>query len=125
MFRGPTGRNVWLDLASLEWAVAYAVDELSQHGISTSTNTTGVVYRPNFPAAPGVWKCYNSRFKRIEFQFVEEVDGLPAGNLRVRRCLSLSSLTAVVWPAFSNIEFKHRTLLQQHQVSEIVVAQWC
>ena len=125
MMRGTTGRNVWLDIGSLKWVVAFAADELAHSGLSTFRNIEH--RRPNFSSVPGVWKTYDHMSRWIMFQFVEEVPGLPAGTLNVRRYLPIVNLTDAVWDKYPYCtrSLENATLRDKHDVARRIIVAWC
>ena len=74
---------------------------------------------------PGVWKSYDSRQNRLEFVFVQSQARLPPGNLNVRRFVSLSSITEVVWEKYSWEPFQKAKETDKLAVAEQIMINWC
>ena len=72
------------------------------------------------------WKSYQHRFRRIVFAFVDDVPGLPAGNLQFRRYVPLPSRGDVVWEKYCRcIDFDDAVLGDKVGVAELIMIQWC
>ena len=126
MARGPTGREIWLDVDSLQWACSYAADELSRHGIvSTQLDKEKDALRPNFPSVPGVFKSYDFHHRRISFKYIEHVNGLPEGNLHRRRFLPISAITDTVWERFSQDSYDGQSQRSKVATGNKIVVAWC
>ena len=102
MLSGKSDRELWLDFAYFDWALSYCIDQLSRHGIvSTHVEDDTIERTPNLDGVEAVWKGWDTRFRRYSFAFVQEVPGLPPGNLNVRRHMPLSGLTDELWEKFA------------------------
>jgi hypothetical protein len=129
MVRGLNGRDLWIDVASLAWLVSFAADELSRHGIVSPYVAPKHITtpNPNVAGCPGLWRQYDHNYKRYMFEFVEQVDGLPLGEVGVRRYLSLGSITDSLWKTFGTIDpdFHEASLGEKRAVALAIITAWC
>ena len=126
MLKGKTGRDVWLDIESFEWVMSYAADQLARRGITCRHVEENTIPRmPNLDGFEGVWKAWCPRFKRYSFVFVQDVPGLPDGNLNVRRYLLLAGITDMLWDKFGIGDLATATVADKKVALLKCIKEWC
>ena len=126
MLRGPAGRDIWLDMGSLHWVIAFAADELSECGRNLTPHPANLrLGKPNCPGLSGLWKWYDRNLQWIIFGFVEEVPGLAAKELKRRRYLPIASLTENVWDKYvPQAPFNQATTKDKRGLAELLIGLW-
>ena len=90
--------ELWVDVDSLGWLVAYAVDEHARLGVPHPPKRMKSSHLPNCSDhCPGLWHGYDHRMARWQFEFVEQVDGLDPADMNLRRYFHISQLTDRIW----------------------------
>ena len=90
--------ELWVDVDSLGWLVAYAVDEHARLGVPHPPKRLKSAYAPNCGTdCPGLWCGFDHRMGRWQFEFVRPVEGLKATEVNLRRYFHLAQMTNRIW----------------------------
>ena len=107
MLCGKCASELWVDVGSLGWLVSYAADEHARLGVPHPAKRFKATerLRPNSEGfCQGLWRGFDHRMRRWQFEFVEQVDGLPPREKNLRRYFHISSITDHIWSEYGPTE---------------------